>query len=214
MKCVLAALACAVVVAGCGASSHRSTAPAATAAPVNTVAPVVATAAALAVTSTTVAPATAALTATGFVLKSSAMASGVMPADFTCDGASTSPPLAWSGAPAGTVGYAVVMHHVPGPGDTHWYWVLYDIPATVDHIDADATPPAAKVGTNSVNRNLAYAPPCSKGPGAKVYTLTVYALSGQPKLADPSAVSRDVLLASLNGLVLAEAHIDVTYTRP
>jgi phosphatidylethanolamine-binding protein (PEBP) family uncharacterized protein len=105
------------------------------------------------------------------------------------------------------------MHHVPGSDDTHWYWVLYDMPATVDHIDAGVNP-TAKVGTNSVNNQLAYAPPCSKGPGAKIYTLTVYALSAQPKLSNPSAVSRDVLLSSLTGLILAEAHLDVTYTRP
>jgi phosphatidylethanolamine-binding protein (PEBP) family uncharacterized protein len=135
---------------------------------------------------------------------------GVLPATFTCDGASTSPPLAWSGAPAGTVGYAVIMHHLPGPGDAHWYWVLYDIPATVDHIDAGVTP-TAKVGTNSVNNQLAYAPPCSKGPGAKTYT--AYALSAQPTLPNPDAASRDALLTALDGLILDEAHLDVTYTR-
>jgi phosphatidylethanolamine-binding protein (PEBP) family uncharacterized protein len=149
-----------------------------------------------------------------FALTSPVMTDGgILPVQFTCDGSSMSPPLAWSGAPAGTVGYAVIMHHVPGPGDTHWYWVLYDMPATVDHIDAGVTP-TAKVGTNSVNNQLAYAPPCSKGPGAKLYTFTVYALSAQPKLADPSAVSRDALLAALDGLILAEAHLNITYTRP
>jgi phosphatidylethanolamine-binding protein (PEBP) family uncharacterized protein len=61
---------------------------------------------------------------------------GSLPKQFTCDGKSQSPPLAWSGAPAGRVGYALAMHHTPGPGDTHWYWVLFDIPATVDHTDA------------------------------------------------------------------------------
>ena len=137
---------------------------------------------------------------------------GVLPVTFTCDGASTSPPLAWSGAPAGTVGYAVVMHHVPGSGDAHSYWVLYDIPATVDHIDAGVNP-AASVGTNSVNNHLAYAPPCSKGPGAKTYTVTAYALSAQPTLPKPAAASRAALLAALDGLILAEAHLDVTYTR-
>jgi phosphatidylethanolamine-binding protein (PEBP) family uncharacterized protein len=156
-----------------------------------------------------------AATAPAFVLTSAVMQNGgALPLEFTCDGASSSPPLAWRGAPAGTVGYAVVMHHVAGPSDTHWYWVLYDIAANVDHIDANTAPATASVGTNSVNRDPAYAPPCSKGPGAKTYTFTVYALSKQPKLGDPSAASRDALLASLGGLVLAEAHLDVTYTRP
>jgi phosphatidylethanolamine-binding protein (PEBP) family uncharacterized protein len=138
---------------------------------------------------------------------------GSLPQQFTCDGESQSPPLAWSGAPAGTVGYALAMHHTPGPGDTHWYWVLFDIPASVDHAESGINP-VSKVGTNSANRVLGYAPPCSKGPGTKLYTITVYALSKQPQLGDPTTVSRDVLLTAIDGLVLAEAHLDLTYERP
>jgi phosphatidylethanolamine-binding protein (PEBP) family uncharacterized protein len=149
----------------------------------------------------------------GFTVTSSAMANGgSLPVEYTCDGASQSPPIAWSGAPAATVGYAVAMHHEPGSGDAHWYWVLYDIASTVDHIDAGAVP-VAQVGTNSVNGRSEYAPPCSKGPGNKLYTITVYALSRWPDLADPGAVSRNVLLAAVYGSVLAEAHIDFTYDR-
>ncbi|MBL8609925.1 MAG: hypothetical protein JNL38_21500, partial [Myxococcales bacterium] len=33
---------------------------------------------------------------------------GALPAEFTCDGAGTSPPLAWSGGPAGTVELAIL----------------------------------------------------------------------------------------------------------
>jgi phosphatidylethanolamine-binding protein (PEBP) family uncharacterized protein len=138
---------------------------------------------------------------------------GTLPVRFTCDGAATPPPLAWSGAPARTVGYAVVMHTQPQDGDPHWYWVLYDIAPTVDHLDENATPPAT-VGTNSVNGNSAYAPPCSKGPGPKVYTFTVYALSDRPELPEPTSVSRPVLLNAIQGLIIGEATMDVTYARP
>lgn len=137
---------------------------------------------------------------------------GTLPVRFTCDGTAMTPPLAWSGAPTGTVGYAIVMHTEPPDGGAHWYWVLYDIAPGVDHLDEGAAPPAT-VGTNSVNGSNAYAPPCSKGPGPKTYTFTVYALSGQPDLPDPSGVSRSALLDAIAGLVLAEAHMDVTYAR-
>jgi phosphatidylethanolamine-binding protein (PEBP) family uncharacterized protein len=137
---------------------------------------------------------------------------GTLPVRFTCDGTATTPPLAWSGAPAGTVGYAIVMHTQPPEGGAHWYWVLYDIAPEVDHLDENAVPPAT-AGTNSVNGANAYAPPCSKGPGPKAYTFTVYALSGQPDLPDRSSVSRVTLLDAIDGLVLAEAHLDVTYAR-
>lgn len=132
---------------------------------------------------------------------------------FTCDGAAVTPPLAWSGAPPGTVEYAVVMHTQPQDGDPHWYWVLYDLAPTVDHLDENAIPPAT-VGANSVNGRSAYAPPCSKGPGVKVYTFTVYALSGRPDLREPTSVSRPVLLKAIQGLILGEATMNVTYARP
>ena len=139
-------------------------------------------------------------------------AGGDLPARYTCDGASLSPPVSWSGAPAGTVAYAVVIHHVAAPDDVHWYWVLYDVPATVDHIDEGVTPPA-KVGTNSVNGRSEYTPPCSKGPGRKVYTVTVYALSAPPALPNPRVVNRAVLLAAIADRTLAVASIDVGYAR-
>ncbi len=136
----------------------------------------------------------------------------MMPVQFTCDGASQSPSLTWTSGPAGTVGYAVTMHHVPGPGDTHWYWVVYDIPASTLSVPAGGPAPG-RVGTNSVNDQLAYAPPCSKGPGPKTYTITVYALSDSPGFAEGAAVSRDQLLAAVEGITLASSSIDVTYER-
>lgn len=136
----------------------------------------------------------------------------MMPVQFTCDGASQSPSLAWTSGPTGTEGYAIAMHHVPGPGDTHWYWVVYDIPASTLSVPAGGPAPGT-VGTNSVNNQLAYAPPCSKGPGPKVYTLTVYALSTSPGFPAGSAVSRDQLLAAIGGITLASSSIDVTYER-
>ena len=149
----------------------------------------------------------------GFTLTSPVMKNGGhLPARFTCDGESLSPPLAWQGAPAGTVGYALAMHHVPGPGDTHWYWVVYNIPPTTLSVDAGAVN-FGTFGTNSVNDEPAYAPPCSRGPGEKLYTITVYALSAAPNLPDPRVVDRDTLLAAIANITLAQASLDVTYER-
>ena len=137
---------------------------------------------------------------------------GAMPVAFTCDGQSQSPSLSWTNGPTGTVGYAIAMHHIPGPGDTHWYWVVYNIPATTTKVAAGASAPGT-LGTNSVNNQLAYAPPCSKGPGIKTYTYTVYALSAAPSFAAGTKVSRDVLLAAISSITLASSSLDVTYDR-
>jgi phosphatidylethanolamine-binding protein (PEBP) family uncharacterized protein len=70
------------------------------------------------------------------------------------------------------------------------------------------------LGNNSVNRRLGYAPPHSKGPGAKTYVLTVYALSAPIQLSVPPAeVNREVLLTAMKDLILDSAELKVTYDR-
>lgn len=149
-----------------------------------------------------------------FMLTSSEVAEGrELPKEFTCDGASATLPLSWKDAPAGTKSFAVVMHHIPGPGDSHWYWVVYNILANVTSLEKNVTG-IGTLGNNSVNGETKYAPPCSKGPGEKVYTYTVYALSAEPQLSAPaSEVSRDVLLDAIKDITLASASLNVTYTR-
>jgi Raf kinase inhibitor-like YbhB/YbcL family protein len=150
---------------------------------------------------------------TSFVLSSSAVTGDTLPVDYTCDGEGVSPPLAWSGAPAGTQSYAVIMHHVDPEGVIKWYWVLYDIPASVTSLPRGVTG-VGTFGNNGVNGDTAYAPPCSQGPGAKNYVLTVYALSAAPEITvDPSAVSREVLLAAMSDRTLATAQMSVVHTR-
>ena len=149
-----------------------------------------------------------------FLLTSPEVAEGgLLPVEYTCDGTASTLALHWSGAPAGTVSFAVVMHHVASPEDVHWYWVLYDIPANVTSLAKNSLD-IGVLGNNSVNGQTAYTPPCSKGPGSKTYTYTVYALSAQPQLSVPAAqVDRATLLAAIQTITLASAELNVTYSR-
>ncbi|HEX9596380.1 MAG TPA: YbhB/YbcL family Raf kinase inhibitor-like protein [Anaerolineales bacterium] len=148
-----------------------------------------------------------------FILSSPVMEDGGrLPVTYTCEDQGVSPPLAWQGAPSGTMGYALEMHHVAGADDIHWYWLVYDIPAETQSITAGQAD-FGTFGTNSVDPNLAYAAPCSQGPGDKLYTITVYALSAPPDLSDPASVDREALLAAIEALTLAEASMDVTFDR-
>ena len=148
-----------------------------------------------------------------FVVTSSAMTDGgTLPVQFTCDGASQSPPLSWAGAPSGTKSFAVLMDHQPGPGDWHWYWTLWGIPSSTSSIAA-GTNGGATIGTNSVNGELTYAPPCSKGPGEKAYTFTVFALSSTPTITSASSIDRTALLAAIDDITLASSSLTVTYSR-
>ncbi|MEI6973032.1 MAG: hypothetical protein WCL44_16125, partial [bacterium] len=150
----------------------------------------------------------------GFVLTSPAVADGgQLPKDYTGDGKASTLPLEWSGAPEGVRSYAVIMDHVDPAGKSKWYWVLYNIPAATTSLPADATG-IGTLGNNSVNGRAEYAPPHSKGPGAKTYVYTVYALSGivTPGV-QPSEVSRDVFLAAMKECTIATAKISVVYSR-
>jgi phosphatidylethanolamine-binding protein (PEBP) family uncharacterized protein len=141
-------------------------------------------------------------------------ADGRLPAEYTCDGASATLALTWSGAPAETVGYAVTMHHVAPDNAIHWYWEIYNLPASVTRLPKNVTGEGT-LGTNSVNDRNEYAPPCSKGPGDKLYIYTVYALSAQPQISVPAAkVNRAALLAAIKDITLASAELRVVYARP
>jgi phosphatidylethanolamine-binding protein (PEBP) family uncharacterized protein len=154
-------------------------------------------------------------TKSDFVLTSSVMTEGgSMPREFTGDGASISPPLEWKGAPAGTKSFVIIMHHFPHEGDpARWYWILYNIPNTVTSL-AKATKGVGVNGSNCVGPELAYAPPHSKGPGVKKYTITVYALSAQPKLTvTGKQITRDAMLAAIKDITVGQAELNFTYDR-
>ena len=151
--------------------------------------------------------------ATGsFALTSSAFTDGgTLPMQYTADGAGTSPPLAWSGAPAGTKQFALTMTTLALDGEK-WNWVLYGIPAGTTSL-AEATT-VGTAGLSTDGPELRYYPPASKGPGAKTYTFTLYALSAAPAFAVPAAgVSGPVLESAIAGITLAKTQVSVSYTR-
>ncbi len=80
-------------------------------------------------------------------LTSVAFSEGEMiPAKYTCDGDDLSPPLAWSGAPAGTQAFALIADDPDAPIGTWVHWVFYNIPADVtalpEGIPATPAPPS------------------------------------------------------------------------
>jgi Raf kinase inhibitor-like YbhB/YbcL family protein len=166
------------------------------------------------VSAASVPPANTSANAGSLVLRSPVVAAGAeLPTEFTGDGAGISPPLEWSGAPANTRAFAVIMHHLDAEGRTKWYWTIYNIPAEQRALPANAHG-IGVLGSNGINRRVGYAPPHSKGPGAKSYTLTLYALSAPLQIElSPQEVDRDVLLRAMQGLVLAEAELKIVSTR-
>ncbi len=148
-----------------------------------------------------------------FVLHSSAVADGgALPVEFTGDGPGSTLPLEWSGAPAETKSYALLMHHVDREGVTKWYWTLYNIPSAATHLDKNAK----GVGTlgASFKGQIGYEPPHSQGPGAKTYVLTLYALSSAPQFhVAASQVTGEALFAAIQDRTLASADLSVVHSR-
>src|SRR6476620_3340995 len=71
---------------------------------------------------------------------------------FGCSGDNLSPALSWSGEPAGTKSFALLVHDPDAPtgGAGWWHWIVYDIPAGTDRLargaareDGSAMPPGA-----------------------------------------------------------------------
>ena len=144
--------------------------------------------------------------------------SGELNKSNTCDGAGISPALAWSGAPKSTKTYAITMDTIPGPlrpGETevqkHSYFTVFNIPVTTTSISTGAKN-SGTIGRNFKDIQPGYSPPCSQGPGAKIYTITVYALSSELTLAAQDA-TEDALTKAMAGKVLASGELSVTYSR-
>lgn len=152
--------------------------------------------------------------APAFTLTSPVVKDGAaLPTEFTGDGASASPPLAWTNLPKGTVSLALVMHHLDPEGKTKIYWLMTDIDPKTTSVAKNATD-FGKMGLSTVHNRVEYAPPHSKGPGLKKYVLTLFALSAKPNLADAGQpVSIETLLPAMKGHILGAADLTVTYTR-
>jgi len=117
-----------------------------------------------------------------------------------CVGENISPPLAWSGVPAGTKSFALLLHDPEGRaplGVEHM--VLYGIPADVTGFaEGELSKPSDKfVGGNSTMKQAIY-----WGPGTPPntdwhhYTFTLIATDLDPK-ALPPGLTRQELTAAL-----------------
>jgi len=125
------------------------------------------------------------------------------------DGEDVSPALAWSGVPAGTRSFAIVVHDPDAPlvdGFTHW--VAYGIPGEATSLD-EATD-ALVQGTNSFG-NTGYngpAPPAGHGPHH--YYFWIYALDVPTGDLEPG-LDRRALLEQIEDHVIEQARLIGTF---
>jgi len=148
-------------------------------------------------------------------LTSSAFGEGDMiPRRYTCDGDDLSPPLAWTGTPAGARALALICDDPDAPVGTWVHWVLFNLPPSLTQLPEGL--PAAQTlengaihGTNSWKR-VGYGGPCPPS-GTHRYFFKLYALDA-PLTLGSNATARDVQ-AAMKGHVLAEAQLMGRYRR-
>ena len=144
---------------------------------------------------------------------------GTVPRQYTGDGADRSPPIAWTGLPAGTKELALICEDPDAPQPEPWvHWVIYKIPATVAGLPEGvatserlAAPAGALQGRNSFRKTGYGGPAPPKGHGVHHYHFRLYALD-QP-LNLQGGLDKKGLLAAMKGHVLGEGELVGTYER-
>jgi Raf kinase inhibitor-like YbhB/YbcL family protein len=154
-----------------------------------------------------------------FRLLSSAFTDGArIPRRHTCEGDDTSPPLAWTGVPAGARSLVLIVDDPDAPDPaapklTWVHWVLYNLPAGDGALAEGAAtgglPAGTREGLNDWKRT-GYGGPCPPI-GRHRYFHKLYALD--VGLADLGRPTKAALLAAMQGHVLAETQLVGTYQK-
>ena len=139
---------------------------------------------------------------------------GEIPIDHACvweGGSDVSPQLSWTGAPAETDSYAVIMDDETDPCGSGvnacHHWGVFNIPSTMTEldqgVDIDAIPGLVEGG---------YSGPCP--PNKHTYTTSVYALGDSMPVLDEETIvlTRSEFESSYAEHILGEGKITGTFT--
>jgi Raf kinase inhibitor-like YbhB/YbcL family protein len=142
---------------------------------------------------------------------------GMLPGDYRCKGSvggptGPNPPLAWTGAPDGTLSFAIILRDRTFMNYQHW--TIYDIPASETSLPeavptgpAPATPAGAKQAANSAAlTGPGYYGPCGQS-GMNHYEFKLYALD-VASLPMPGTTGTSVeAVLEMHALATASLHV-------
>jgi len=141
---------------------------------------------------------------------------GQIESRYTCDSDNSSPELHWANAPQGTQSFAILVEDPDAPNGVFSHWVIYNIPAHIQHLPAGI--PSQEVmqngicqGVNSMGK-LGYSGPCPPlGSPPHHYHFKLYALNLPPQFE--TRLRREQLLREISSATLALAEVIGRYQR-
>jgi Raf kinase inhibitor-like YbhB/YbcL family protein len=144
-------------------------------------------------------------------LTSAAFASAArIPRRHTGEGEDLSPPLEWSGLPAGAKELALICDDPDAPRPKPWvHWVLYALPATLRELKEGSA--FGMAGPNDSGDTGYSGPMPPNGHGVHRYFFRLYALD--TVLDAEPGWTKEKLLSEIKGHVLAQAELMGTYER-
>ncbi len=134
---------------------------------------------------------------------------GLIPKEYTCDGADRNPPLGIRNVPPRTESLALIVDDPDAPRGTWVHWVVWNIARGTTEIAEASVPAGAVQGTNDFGRR-SYGGPCPPS-GTHRYFFKLYALDNSPAL--PAGATKKQLEEAMQGHILGSAELVGLYRR-
>jgi Raf kinase inhibitor-like YbhB/YbcL family protein len=132
---------------------------------------------------------------------------GIVPPKYTGRGGNVQPGFKFSGAPEGTVSYAIIFHDIDvslkgSTGDV-LHWIVWNIPVAAGGIPEGSVPAGSVVGRGITGQNAYFGPGAPAGPRYHHYVFELYALNANLDL--PATAGREELLKAMEGKIVAKS---------
>lgn len=149
-------------------------------------------------------------------LTSSAFQAGrTLPDRFSCDGENISPPLQWSGVPAGAQSLVLIFDDPDAPGGMFSHWVIYDMSpeqnGLPEGIGLGENPNANYVQGRNDYGDTGYGAPCPPPGETHQYFFRLYALDTTLNIG-PGA-TRAQVIENMEGHILATTELSAAFQR-
>jgi Raf kinase inhibitor-like YbhB/YbcL family protein len=141
-----------------------------------------------------------------------------IPAIYTADGEGHSPPIEWTGVPAGTASLVLIVEDADSPTPQPLvHAIVADLPGADGNLSEGAIDPAAHADEATIGRNsflqTGWLPPDPPpGHGTHRYAFQLFALAEGPRFE--ATPGREAVMAMLQERAIASGLLTGTYERP